>query len=101
MEADVEGLIGAGRRERSAERLDYRDGFRERALDTRLGTPRLRVPKLRQGSYSPAFLARKVSEKALVAVIREAWIGGVSTPRPRIPSPGCAAARARCRADAP
>jgi putative transposase len=82
MEADVEGLIGAGRHERSPERLNYRNGFRDRALDTRLGTLQLRVPKLRQGSYFPPFLEpRKVSEKALVAVIQEAWIGGVSTRR--------------------
>jgi transposase-like protein len=82
MEADVEGLIGAGRHERTAERLNWRNGYRERALDTRLGTLQLRVPKLRQGSYLPPFLEpRKVSEKALVAVIQEAWIGGVSTRR--------------------
>jgi putative transposase len=82
MEADVEGLIGAGRHERSPERLNYRNGYRERALDTRLGTLQLRVPKLRQGSYFPPFLEpRKVSEKALVAIIQEAWIGGVSTRR--------------------
>jgi transposase-like protein len=82
MEADVEGLIGAGRHERSAERLNYRNGFRERTLDTRLGSLALRIPKLRQGSYFPPFLeARKTSEKALVAVIQEAWIGGVSTRR--------------------
>ena len=82
MEADVEGLIGAGRHERSAERLNYRNGYRERTLDTRLGSLQLRVPKLRQGSYFPPFLEpRKMSEKALVAVIQEAWIGGVSTRR--------------------
>ena len=82
MESDVEGLIGAGRYERSAERLNYRNGFRGRALDTRLGTLQLRIPKLRQGAYFPPFLEpRKVSEKALVAVIQEAWIGGVSTRR--------------------
>ena len=82
METDVEGLIGAGRHERTVERLNYRNGYRERALDTRLGTLQLRVPKLRQGSYFPPFLEpRKVSEKALVAVIQEAWIGGVSTRR--------------------
>src|ERR671927_28525 len=82
MEADVEGLIGAGRHERTAERLNYRNGYRERALDTRLGTLQLRVPKLRQGAYFPPFLEpRKVTEKALVAVIQEAWIGGVSTRR--------------------
>ena len=82
MESDVEGLIGAGRHGRSTERLNHRNGYRERALDTRLGTLQLRVPKLRQGSYFPPFLEpRKVSEKALVAVIQEAWIGGVSTRR--------------------
>jgi putative transposase len=82
MEADVEGLIGAGRHERSAERLNWRNGYRERTLDTRLGALQLRIPKLRQGSYFPPFLEpRKTSEKALVAVIQEAWIGGVSTRR--------------------
>ncbi len=82
MEADVEGLIGAGRHERSPGRLNYRNGYRERSLDTRLGSLHLRVPKLRQGSYFPPFLEpRKMAEKALVAVIQEAWIGGVSTRR--------------------
>ena len=82
METDVEGLVGAGRHERSPERLNYRNGYRDRVLDTRLGSLQLRVPKLRQGSYFPPFLEpRKVSEKALVAVIQEAWIGGVSTRR--------------------
>ena len=82
MESDVEGLVGAGRHERSTDRLNYRNGYRDRTLDTRLGTLALRVPKLRQGSYFPPFLEpRKMSEKALVAVIQEAWIGGVSTRR--------------------
>lgn len=82
MEADVDSLIGAGRHERSDERATYRNGYRDRDLDTRLGTLELRIPKLRQGSYFPPFLqARKTSEKALVAVIQEAWIGGVSTRR--------------------
>jgi transposase-like protein len=82
MEADVEGVIGAARHERSPDRLNYLNGYRERALDTRLGTLQRRVPKLRQGSYFPPFLEpRKVGEKALVAVIQEAWIGGVSTRR--------------------
>jgi transposase-like protein len=82
MEAEVEGLIGAGRHERSAERLNWRNGYRDRTLDTRLGALQLRIPKLRQGSYFPPFLEpRKTSEKALVAVIQEAWIGGVSTRR--------------------
>ena len=82
MEADVEGLVGAGRHERSADRLNWRNGYRERNLDTRLGSLSLRIPKLRQGSYFPPFLeARRTTEKALVAVIQEAWIAGVSTRR--------------------
>jgi transposase-like protein len=82
MEADVEGLIGAGRHERTGERLNYRNGYRDRSLDTRLGSLQLRIPKLRQGSYFPPFLEpRKTAEKALVTVIQEAWIGGVSTRR--------------------
>ena len=77
MEAGVEGVIGAGRHERSAERLTWRNGYRDRTLDTRLGSLQLRIPKLRQGSYFPPFLeARKTSEKALVAVIQEASIAG-------------------------
>ena len=82
METDVEGMIGAGRHERSGERTTYRNGYRGRTLDTRLGSLQLRIPKLRQGSYFPPFLEpRKTTEKALVAVIQEAWIGGVSTRR--------------------
>ena len=82
METDVEGLIGVGRHERSPDRLNYRNGYRDRTLDTRLGTLALRVPKLRQGTYFPPFLEpRRMTEKALVAVIQEAWIGGVSTRR--------------------
>ena len=82
METDVEGLIGAGRHERTGERTTYRNGYRDRTLDTRLGALQLRIPKLRQGSYFPPFLEpRRSSEKALVAVIQEAWVGGVSTRR--------------------
>jgi len=82
MESDVEGMIGAGRYERSGERTTWRNGYRDRTLDTRLGALQLRIPKLRQGSYFPPFLeARKSSEKALIAVIQEAWISGVSTRR--------------------
>ena len=56
MEADVEGQIGAGRYERSGERATWRNGYRDRTLDTRLGQLQLRIPKLRQGSYFPPFL---------------------------------------------
>ena len=82
MEADVDGLIGAGRHERSGDRATWRNGYRDRSLDTRVGTLNLKIPKLRAGSYFPGFLEpRKMVEKALVAVIQEAWIGGVSTRR--------------------
>src|SRR3954462_13841030 len=82
MEADVDSVIGAGRHERSADRLTWRNGYRDRTLDTRLGSLQLRIPKLRQGSYFPPFLEpRRTSEKALVAVIQEAWVSGVSTRR--------------------
>src|ERR671916_316421 len=80
MEADVEGVIGAGRYERSGERTTWRNGYRERTLDTRLGSRNFKIPKLRTGGYFPPFLeARKTTEKALVAVIQEAWVAGVST----------------------
>jgi transposase-like protein len=80
MEHDVDNLIGAGRYERSDERATQRNGFRECAFETRLGTLDLKIPKLRKGSYFPGFLEpRRTGERALVAVIQEAWIQGVST----------------------
>lgn len=80
MEADVDGLIGAGRYERGDTRQTWRNGYRDRSLDTRLGTLNLKIPKMRTGAYFPGFLEpRKMVEKALVAVIQEAWINGVST----------------------
>ena len=80
METDVEGLIGAGRHERSGERTTYRNGYRDRVWETRAGTVELRIPKLRKGSYFPGFLEpRRLAEKALTAVIQEAYIHGVST----------------------
>src|SRR5512143_2891344 len=80
MAFEVEGLIGAAPGEHTAERAAYRNGYRERPLHTRLGTLELRIPKLRQGSYFPSFLEpRHLSERALTAVIQEAWGGGMST----------------------
>ena len=77
MEADVEGLIGAGRHERAADRLNWRNGYRDRTLDTRLGSLNLRSRSCGPAATFPPFLdARKTTEKALVAVIQEAWIGG-------------------------
>lgn len=79
MAAEVEGVIGAGRFERSADWQTWCNGYRERTLDTRLGTLNLKFPKLRIGSYFPGLLeSRKTVEKALVSVIQEAWIAGVS-----------------------
>ena len=80
MAYDVEGQIGAGRYERNEERTTQRNGYRHRTFDTRLGTLDLKIPKLRKGSYFPGFLEpRRTTEQALVAVIQEAWIQGVST----------------------
>jgi transposase-like protein len=80
MEAEVEGLIGASRHERNGERSTRRNGYRDRSLDTRLGQFNLRIPKLRTGNCFPPFPeARKTTETALVSVIQEAWIAGVST----------------------
>ncbi len=80
MEFEVAQRIGAERHERSGERVNYRNGYRERTLDTRLGTLELEIPKLRNGSYFPSFLEpRRLSERALAAVIQQAWVGGVST----------------------
>jgi putative transposase len=80
MEFQVDDLCGAGRHERTGDRANYRNGHRPRTLETRLGTLDLKIPKLRSGSYFPPFLeARRTGEQALVAVIQEAWIQGVST----------------------
>ena len=80
MELEVQGLTGAGYRERSPERLAQRNGYRDRVWETRAGTVELRLPKLRKGSYFPGFLEpRRVAEKALAAVIQEAYVHGIST----------------------
>jgi len=80
MELDVEGRTGAGHGERSVERINHRNGYRDRAWETRAGAVELRIPKLRKGSYFPAFLEpRRMAEKALAAVVQEAYIHGVST----------------------
>jgi transposase-like protein len=80
MEMEVGGLTGAGYGEKSPERLAQRNGYRDRAWETRAGTVELRIPKLRQGSYFPGFLEpRRLAEKALTAVIQEAYVQGIST----------------------
>ena len=80
MELETEPLCGAAHGERSADRLNQRNGYRERDWETRAGTVELRIPKLRRGSYFPAFLEpRRTAEKALTAVIQEAYVQGIST----------------------
>src|SRR5438270_9601622 len=80
MELEVESLTGAAHRERSPERINHRNGYRDRMWETRAGAVELRIPKLRKSSYFPAFLEpRRMAEKALAAVVEEAYVQGVST----------------------
>jgi putative transposase len=80
MEAEVSAQIGAGRYERTDERTTQRNGYRPRPWDTRVGTINLAIPKLRSGSYFPSWLeARKRGEQALISVVAEAYVQGVST----------------------
>jgi putative transposase len=80
MEAEVAAQIGAELGERTSERLTHRNGYRPRRWDTRVGELELAIPRLRQGSYFPSFLEpRRRAEQALVAVVQEAYVNGVST----------------------
>jgi putative transposase len=80
MELEVEGLTGAAHGERNPDRITHRNGYRDRLWETRAGTVELRIPKLRKGSYFPGFLEpRRLAEKALAAVVQEAYVHGVST----------------------
>jgi len=80
MESDVAARIGAELGERTSDRLTHRNGYRPRTWDTRVGQIELAIPKLRQGSYFPSFLEpRRRAEQALVAVVQEAYVNGVST----------------------
>jgi transposase-like protein len=80
MNLEVQALTGAPAGVRSPERLNHRNGYRERAWDTRVGRIDLAIPRLRKGSYFPAFLEpRRTAEKALTAVIQEAYVHGIST----------------------
>ena len=80
MDMEVGGLTGAAYGEKNPDRLAQRNGYRERAWETRAGSVELRIPKLRKGSYFPFFLEpRRLAEKALTAVIQEAYVQGIST----------------------
>ena len=80
MEGEASALCGAGYDERSEERSNVRNGYRDRVLETRLGTVDLKIPKLREGSYLPSFLTpRRRWEQAFVSVVSEAYVLGVST----------------------
>ena len=80
MELEVEQQIGAGKHERTPERSNHRNGYRERTWETRVGEIELAIPKLRKGSYFPSLLEpRRPAEKALLAVVQEASLKGVST----------------------
>ena len=82
MELEVTQRVGAERHERAAERTGQRNGYRERARDTRVGTIELRVPRVREGGFIPSLLEpRKRAERALAAVVQEAYVQGVSTRR--------------------
>ena len=89
MALEVEGLTGAAHGERSADRITHRNGYRDRSWETRAGTVELKIPKLRKGSYFPGFLEpRRMAEKALAAVIQEAYIQGRADPLGRRPGAG-------------
>ncbi len=80
MESEVAGLIGAERHERTSDRTGYRNGTRTRTWDTRVGTIELAIPKVRPGTYFPSLLQpRRRAEQALLAVVQEAYVHGVST----------------------
>jgi len=80
MELDVEGLTGAAHGARDPDRINQRNGYRDRLWETRAGAVELRIPKLRKGSYFPGFLEpRRLAEKALTAVVQEAYVQGIST----------------------
>ncbi len=80
MALEADALCNAGRHERTVDRINYRNGYRDRMWETRGGTVELKIPKLRKGSYFPVFLEhRRTAERALIAVIQEAYVQGIST----------------------
>lgn len=80
MEVEVDQQVGAKKHERTAKRSNYRNGYRERTWETRVGEIELAIPKIRKGSYFPSLLEpRRPAEKALLAVVQEAYLKGVST----------------------
>ena len=99
MDAEVSARIGAEYGERSPERVTQRNGYRSRAWDTRVGTMELHIPKLREGSYFPSLLEpRRRSERALLAVIQQAYVEGGGWMTWSRPWGVRVSPRARCRA---
>ncbi|GEP34322.1 hypothetical protein NSZ01_20900 [Nocardioides szechwanensis] len=102
MSAEADAICGAGYGERSAERVNSRNGYRTRDFDTRTGTMEVAIPKLREGSYFPDWLLerRRRAERALTTVVATCYLLGVSTRRMEKPietwaSPGCRSRRSR------
>ena len=80
MDAEITAQIGAGHGEVSSDRVTHRNGYRSRGWETRVGEIELQIPKKRSGSYFPSFLEpRRRCEQAIVAVVMEAYVNGVST----------------------
>jgi len=80
IELEATERIGAERYERTSERSTYRNGYRDRPWETRVGKLDLKIPKVREGAFFPSFLEpRKMAEKAILSVVQEAYIHGVST----------------------
>ena len=104
MEMEVSAAAGAGYGEKSPLRTAQRNGYRDRIWETRAGAVELRIPKLRKGCYFPGFLEpRRMAEKALTAVIQEAYVQGISTRSvdDLVKAMGMSASRrARCRGSA-
>ncbi len=97
MDAEVTAQVGAGYGERSEERTTRRNGYRARRWDRRVGSIDLQIPRLRQGSYFPALLEpRRRSERALLSVVQQAYVEGVSTRSVTISPPTHTARPSRC-----
>ena len=90
IELEATEMIGADRYERTPERCTSRNGYRDRQWDTRVGKLDLKIPKVREGTFFPSFLEpRRMAEKAIVSVVQEAYVHGVSTRKGSCLIKGC------------